>query len=166
MTATAEKPELSASWPRFVFHADGVRNIQATSEGHFDKLMSEGVWYETPQEPPPPEQPPLTMEEQVAVNQSELEGLGEQVDAIVQQMSAIEMRLAGNQSPDFGPLAERIKTLEASRKGSSGVTESFRDQLAAANAEIVALKEALVNSEAAYSQVLVRIEVLENRKER
>lgn len=179
MTPTMEKPALSTEWPRMVFHANGVNDKIVHSQEEFDRAKSEG-WCETPQPPPPPPPDPLTPEEQAAVTQSELEGLGEQVDAQAQTIAIMEERLAVMQNNIEAldesiinirtgsvvinqEFEERIKKLEASRQGASGVTGAFQDRLNNADGEIATLKSALAAADKLYQQVSERLTALEKK---
>ncbi len=172
MTATAKEP-LSTEWPITLFHADGVRNERVESQAHYERLIGQGCWIDVRFDPmpdaplPPPE--PMTPEEQAAFTASEIEGLGDQVDAQAQQITAIDERLAAveknsHEPFDFTSLIERVEALERSRQGASGVTGAFQDRLNDADTKIAALTEQLANSAAVFQQLTDRIAIIEARK--
>ena len=175
MTAQAEVVE-TAIYPKMYHHADGRDGHTKTvkDEAEDAKALSEGCWFDRPQEPPPPPPPPMTPEEQIAYITSELEGMGDQVDAQAQVVSQLENRansytdvfLEVNQkiddirtgcvmiNQDFN---ERVKKLEQSRAGASGVTQNFQDRLAA-------VEEALKNTATVFEMISNRLETLEGKK--
>lgn len=180
MTATQEIP--AVGWERrHVFHSDGVRNVVAETEEQFDRLMVEGCWHLLPQEPPPPPPPPMTPEEQAAVTQSELEGLGDQVDAQAQLIGTLEER--ANSASDAlveiharidGVISTatlskvdteaRILKLEQSRAGASGVTVAFQDRLNTTDKELAGLKESMDQAGQALAEILRRLDSMETKK--
>jgi hypothetical protein len=152
-----------------VFHSDGVRNTIAETPEQYDRLMAEGCWHELPQEPPPPPEPELPIEEKVPLIQSEMEGLGDQVDAQAQALSTVEDRISALESDshppfDFGPLIERLEALERSRQGASGVTGAFQDRLNSADEAIKATVASLDEISKAMPMILQRLEALEAKK--
>lgn len=161
MTATQEKTS-AQTHPKTLFHADGVRTERVEDEAAEASIKARqpGVWFDVPQPPPPPAEPPLTMEEQVEVTKSEVEGLGDQVDAQAQVLANIEERiealfLSATKATD-NDFDERIKTLEQSRAGASGVKQNFQDRLAA-------VEQALTNSGAAFEKIMERLDKIEKR---
>ncbi|MFP5230946.1 MAG: hypothetical protein ACLGXA_25295 [Acidobacteriota bacterium] len=115
------KPETKSSlYPRTVFHADGVKTVIAQDEEQHAKLNAQG-WFNAPQPPPPPAEPPMTPEEKAAMFESELEGLGDQVDAQAGVLTALEDRVSkleealANAATAFESIEQRLAALEKKR---------------------------------------------------
>lgn len=115
-------PATSKEFPRTVFHADGVHTSRAETETDFLRFMNEGIWFELPQPPPPPAEPDMTTEESQSLLRSELNGLGEQVDAQANVISSLERRTdvleaaLKNAHAAFEQLEHKISAIER-RKG-------------------------------------------------
>jgi hypothetical protein len=119
--STAIAP-LSTEWPKTVFHGNGVKDQVVSSQDEFDRAMKEG-WFDKPQEPPPPPPAPMTPEEAVAQMQSEVEGLGDQVDAQAQVIATIEEKIGFSAripwTKDQGSIHDRLNALAESDSSAS-----------------------------------------------
>lgn len=172
--------EAAIEFPTTVFHEDGVRNQRVEDLTTYERLIGHG-WHEKPQPPPPPAAPPLTPEEQQASMQSELEGLGDQFDAQAQVVTFLEGRVteldekigavvnstiqgAESVNSRIESLEARVKTLEQSRQGASGVTVAFQDRLNAADADLAEVKASMEQAALTLQTLLERLSALENKK--
>jgi archaellum component FlaC len=159
-----------------VFHANGVNEKIVHSQEEFDRAKSEG-WCETPQPPPPPPPDPLTPEEQAAVTQSELEGLGEQVDAQAQTITVLEDRAnsvtdaligisktIGEQQDFIAKLEQRVDGQVGTASGTwqrlKVVEEAVKDHAAL----LADVKASMDQAAPALATILQRLEALESRK--
>lgn len=173
MTAIMEKKQLSNEWPRYVFHSDGVRNTQATSHEHYERLMKERCWHDDVQPPPPPPPEPMTQEEQMAMTASLVEGLGAQFDAMNEVVGTIEQRLNALENDSHAPvdyqtplteMEGRVLKLEQSRQGASGVTGAFQDRLNNTDALLADVRRSMDAAASTLARIMERIDALETKK--
>lgn len=160
---------LSTEWPTTVFHANGVRDQIVRNQEEFDRAMNEG-WFARPQEPPPPPPPPMTPEESLAMAQSELEGLGDQVDAQGQTILSVEERLSeladsqkssGTVASSLLSMMQEMQTRQTQLEGKNSKLELALDAL---RQKDISLDEALSNAGATFAQIDGRLTAIESKK--
>ncbi len=163
-----------------LFHQDGVRNTIAETPEQYDRLMAEGCWVDVrvdamPEAPPPPP-PPMTADEQIAVTVSEVEGLGDQVDAQAQTLQTVEERIGSLERDshppfDFGPLIERVDKLEQRVDGQVGTASGtwarikvLEDTVKDQAAILADVKASMDQAAPVLAGIMGRMDALEARK--
>ena len=168
MTPTAKEP-LSKVWPTTVFHANGVKDQIVQNQEEFDRAMQQG-WFASPQEPPPPPPPPMTAEESLAQAQSELEGLGDQVDAQGQTILSIEERISSvaeslnSTSTVVSGIMSMMQEMQTKQTQLEGKNSKLELAIYALRGKDIALDEALTNAGATFQQIDGRLTVIEAKK--
>ena len=161
---------LSTEWPTTVFHANGVRDQLIRDQDEMDRAMKEGCWFRRPQEPPPPPPPPMTPEESLAMAQSELEGLGDQVDAQGQTILSVEERLnnlaesVGSNSTVMSSILSMMQDMQTRQTQLEGKNSKLELAIDLLRQKDIALDEALANAGATFEQIDGRLTVIESKK--